>query len=252
MILDQDTFSSGPDKATERLLSVFEAIAQHGPLTLAALTEATDLPRSAVHRAAQVLQRRGWVRARLSDHAYAVSSRFDDAIANARYAQEEAEALAPLMARLAKDWGGQVDIGLFVARGVFEVVDSTARRIRLGRRSLVVSPIAVAAQVSLPPAGRVRHLDAFLMQATDDEAEFVTSGQHFRQVKNAETTIMETGGLSLEGEEVLTPFSAPSGVAGALRMRRMADADGAMAAMRAGLDAVMYGVAAETDINAGR
>ena len=242
--MEEDLPATGSDKATDRLLSVFEAIAQRGPLTLAALTDATGLPRSAVHRAAQVLQRRGWVRARLSDHAYAVSSRFDDAIANARYAQEEAEALAPLMARLAREWGGQVDLGLFVARGVFEVVDSTARRIRLGRRSLVASPIAVAAQVSLPPAGRVRHLDAFLMQASDEEADFVTSGRHFRQVKAAEATINDAGGWSLEGEELLAPFSAPSGVAGALRMRRMMDPTGALAAMRAGLDGIAYPVLA--------
>lgn len=244
--MDDEPQFSGPDKATDRLLSVFETIAQRGPVTLAVLTEATGLPRSAVHRAAQVLQRRGWVRARLSDHAYAVSSRFDDAIANARYAQEEAEALAPLMAELAREWGAQVDLGLFVARGVFEVVDSTARRIRLGRRSLISSPMAVAAQVSLTPAGRVRHLDAFLMHASDEEAEFVTSGQHFQQVRTTEALVKDVGVWDLEGLEILAPFSAPSSVAGVLRMRRMADPVAAATALRAGLDGAGHLVSAET------
>lgn len=231
-----------PDKATDRLLTVFEVIAKRGPLPLAELTRVTGLPRSAVHRAAQVLQRRGWVRARLSDHAYAVSSRFDDAIADARYSHEDAEALAPVMTRLAERWSCNADLALFVARGVFEVVDSTDRSAELGRRSLTASGMAIAAQVALPPTGRVRHLEAFLTQARDDEAEFVTSGGHFRQMKAAEAQVLSVGALTDGGAAVLAPFMAPSGVAGTMRLRprRTALPQGALLDLRVELDKADY------------
>ncbi|MGB0412311.1 MAG: hypothetical protein ACPGFA_12030, partial [Pikeienuella sp.] len=125
---------------------------------------------------------------------------------------------------------------------VFEVVDSTNKRADLGRRSLIASEIALAAQVSLSPAGRVRHLEAFLAHATREDTEFVTSGGHFRRLKAAEAIIEQGGAMRSPDDAGLVPFVAPSGVAGALRIypRKSGEVGQAMALAREKLDATGY------------
>ncbi|MGB0507002.1 MAG: helix-turn-helix domain-containing protein [Pikeienuella sp.] len=202
-------------KATDRLLIVFEAIAQNGPITLADLAELTGLPRSAAHRAAQVLQRRDWIRARLSDHAYELSGAFDIMMSNAAFASEEGEALAPLMAEMAGKTM-HADLGVFRSLGAFHVVESTDKSLPLGLRSLVNSKLSLLAQSVLGPEARVRHLDAFMPTASPEEQEVVTSGKHFKRLLALGTTPYILVPLQ---RAVIAGFISPGGVAGALRLR---------------------------------
>lgn len=202
-------------KATDRLLIVFETIARQGPILLTDLTAATDLPRSAVHRAAQVLQRRGWIRARLSDHAYELSGAFDAMMSNAAFASEEGEALAPLMAELAGKTM-HADLGVFRSLGVFQLVESTDKTAHLGPRSLVSSQLALIAQAALGAEARVRHLDAFMAGADEGERQIITSGRHFKSLRGLGQSPYK---ISLTQGAALAGFVSPGGAAGALRLR---------------------------------
>lgn len=202
-------------KATERLLSLFEIVANKGPIGLADLSKNSGISRSATHRAAQVLEAQGWIRARLYDHAYEVSSKFDHLMAEGYVALEEVELLTDTMQEIAKRKNFAADVGLFTRTGYFEIIESTDRSMELNRRkSLVNSDIAMCAQLALTPTNQVRHLNAFLAQASDPERKLVTSGMHRQRL-----TELQAKGLGAFDNKVILPFESRNNVGGCLVIR---------------------------------
>lgn len=202
-------------KATERLLNLFEIVADKGPIGLADLSKASGISRSATHRAAQVLEAQGWIRARLYDHAYEVSSKFDLMMADGYVALEEVEILTPVMREVAKRKNLAADVGLFTRTGHFEFIESTDRGIELNiRKSLITSEAAMSAQIALTPTNQVRHVNAFLAQASEPERKLVTSGMHRQRL-----TEMLSKGMSAFDNKILLPFESSNNVGGTLVIR---------------------------------
>lgn len=202
-------------KATERLLHLFEIVANEGPIGLADLTSASGISRSAAHRAVQVLEAQGWVRARLFDHSYEVSSKFDQLMAEGLIALEEVEMLAPFMKEVASRKNFASDVGLFVRTGQFEILESTDRSQELNSRcSLISSDTGMAAQLALSPINQVRHLNAFMGVATDEEQELVTSGTHRQRLNE-----LQVKGMTAFPDKVILPFESANKVGGALVIR---------------------------------
>lgn len=164
-------------KTTERVFHIFETIARLGPVSLADLTQAVDLPRSAVHRSVQTLQRRGWVRARLYDHCYELSSKFDMFMANCQAALTEVEKIAPVMAEIATQ-GYHVDFGMFTRPGYFETLETTDRNILITTpQSLLSSMMVLVVLKNLEPAQQIRHIEAYLRYGSVIEAEAIKQGE---------------------------------------------------------------------------
>lgn len=163
-------------KTTERVFVIFETIARKGPVSLADLTDYVNLPRSAVHRAVQTLQKREWVRARLYDHCYELSSRFDMFMANCRAAHSEVEEITPILKTVSAD-GFFAEFGLFTRLGFFELLESTDKHNVLGEAvSLVQNPMPKAILRKLPTDQRVRHAQAHLNQCSREDEVAIKSG----------------------------------------------------------------------------
>ena len=166
-----------PAQTIDRVLKVFETVALKGPISLKMLVEETQIPRSATHRALQNLQGLGWIRARLIDHSYEVSSSFDHIMANSHSATSQSEDHEDLLVNI-RAKGCHADLGIFRGRGKFETIESTDRKAVIGNRhSLVSSSFSIVALRQLPPLARIRHLEAFLKDATLDEEAIIQSGQ---------------------------------------------------------------------------
>lgn len=202
-------------KATERLLHLFEIVANEGPIGLTDLAKHSGISRSATHRAAQVLEAHGWIRARLYDHAYEVSSKFDAMMADGYVALEEVELIAPIMADIARYKNFAADLGMFTRTGHFEVIESTERSVVLNRRkSLIASDSALMAQLALTPANQVRHLNAYLTTASEIERKVVTTGTHRQRL-----TEMQAKALAAFPNKIILPFESANNVGGALVIR---------------------------------
>ena len=174
-------------KTTERVFQIFETIARLGPVSLADLTEAVDLPRSAVHRSVQTLQRRGWVRARLYDHCYELSSKFDMFMANCQAASAEVEAIAPLMADISSE-GYHVDFGMFTRPGYFETLETTDRNIAITTpHSLLNSLMVLVTLKNLPTSQQIRHIEAYLRYGSETEATAIKAGDASKALRNIST-----------------------------------------------------------------
>ncbi|PIB23429.1 hypothetical protein BFP76_07710 [Amylibacter kogurei] len=166
-------------RTTERILDVFEAVMLSGPISLNELSANTGIPRSSAHRAAQVLERKGWIRPRLFDHAYQVTSLFSREFIAVESAHRIVERVGPSIKSFVSEYDLDAEIGIFSEIGIFDTLDKTERSYDLDtHQSLVMSPLALMAQLILPPELLVRHLDAYLQRANTGERNEITTGQH--------------------------------------------------------------------------
>jgi len=172
------------DKPALRLLEVAEAVARRGPSTLADLVADLGLPRGAVWRALNMLRRKGWVRMRAGDSAFELCSPVVDLFANAPHQSDEVSEALPLFDMLVA-WGPlHVDLGGFVGRGAFRVIESTRRDgYSAGMLSLTDDDLALAALIGCPPDVVSRHLASFQDRATGDERQVIASGDHIRHLR---------------------------------------------------------------------
>lgn len=166
-------------KATDRLMSVFMMVAEFGPVSLADLTRMTFLPRSSVHRAAQALQAKGWIRARMSDHAYEVTKSFQSSLQASSVTVRCVDMLDGVIRDLAKSLDLTFEVGAFTDMGIFDGIDTTEYKYDLEtHQSLTGAPSALFAQLALPPEKLIKHLDGYIQFATDTEKYQITSGRH--------------------------------------------------------------------------
>lgn len=175
---------AGLDKPALRLLEVAEAVARRGPSTLAELVADLGLPRGAVWRALNMLRRKGWVRMRAGDSAFELCAPVVDLFASAPHQSDEVSDAMPLFDMLVA-WGPvHVDLGGFVGRGAFRVIESTRRDgYGGGFLSLTDDDLALAAQIACPPDVVARHLASFQERATGDERQVIASGDHIRHLR---------------------------------------------------------------------
>jgi hypothetical protein len=172
-----------PDAPTQRILIVAEAISQYGPITLPELTLRLGFSRGAIWRAIDTLRARGWVRMRAGDSAFEIEFARAQSLANAHCSNPELGQFMSLFQRLARVEHAHVDLGQFVDKGVFRIVESTRKAAYSAPPlSLVDDDLAITAQLSLSPQVLVGHLRAFIVNATEEERRVVTSGAHGRTI----------------------------------------------------------------------
>lgn len=201
-------------KTTQRVFLIFETIAQKGPISLKELCESVALPRSAVHRAVQTLQERQWVRARLFDHSYEVTSRLDLVVAKSRAAAEELEMVTPVMKAMDSSQL-YVDFGMFTEFGRFETLDSSDKALSIRRRhSFATSLMAKMVLRNLPKAEQLRHLDSYLKGASREETKLIHGKAFIDQLDQ-----LPLKNASDPKYLMVRAISFPSGSFGALGLR---------------------------------
>lgn len=172
-----------PDAPTQRILIVAEAISQFGPITLPELTQRLGFSRGAIWRAIDTLRARGWVRMRAGDSAFEIEFARAKSLATAHCSNPDLGPFMPLFQRLADIGPVHVDLGQFVDKGVFRIVESTRKAAYTAPPlSLVDDDLAITAQLSLSPQVLVGHLRAFIVDASEEERRVVTSGAHGRTI----------------------------------------------------------------------
>lgn len=172
------------DKPALRLLQVVEVMARTGPAQLADLVAAAAIPRGAVWRSLDLLRQQGWARMRHGDNAWVLCSHITALMAAAPHTPPEVEQVLPLFDHLASSGRVHVDLGRFVARGDFRVIETTRKDgYGGGSLSLIDDDIALAGQLTLSPPDLVRNLTAFMERATPEERQVVSSGEHARQLR---------------------------------------------------------------------
>lgn len=209
------------DTATQRLLTVLQAIAEHGPISHSALCDRLPISRSAIWRAALLLRAQGWLRIRPGDKAYELTCTLDRLMAGANFQSEEAEEIAPHI-RMVQEMGPfHVDFGCFIARGQFVLLESTrATACRRSPLSLVFDEGAVAAQIVMDRPQVLRHLRAFLDRATEEERRAIESGEHGRVLDR-----LGRDGIvwAMDRRQFSLPWQSRQGTAGALTITLRAD-----------------------------
>ena len=107
-----------------RGLRVFELIRDRGPIALAPLSCAAELPKATVLRMVKTLEESGWIARRLNDGQYISGARPDQPDTRARLTRA---GQAPLV-QLTTQTGLAADLVAVTAVGSLEVVDSTRTR----------------------------------------------------------------------------------------------------------------------------
>lgn len=203
-------------KATDRLMSVFAIITQHGPISLADLTQASSLPRSSVHRACQALQTKGWIRARLSDHRYEISHQFQTRVANAPQTVHCTALLDDTLKDLASSTDLIFEIGVFTQLGQFDGVDTTEYKFELEQdQSLTSTPGALFAQLAMPTETVIKHLDEYFKTALDTEKYQISSGRHRKRLE-----ILRRTGHAATPPYLMFPFSIGNMEYGSVLVKR--------------------------------
>lgn len=169
-----------------RVLLVMDTIGEHGPISLNALCKRLpDISRAGIWRAAAALRDYGWVRTRLSDNAFELTSKVDFRLANAHFAHEATQqAVDAIQKRLAQG-ATHVTAGVFVAPGQFEVVESTQAGVQIGvPLSLVFDEFAREAQCHMDQTALLTHLTAYLKRpdVPKEEVDCIQTGQHIKDL----------------------------------------------------------------------
>ncbi len=197
-------------------MSVFMIIAEFGPISLADLTRMTFLPRSSVHRAAQALQAKGWIRARMSDHNYEVTNTFLTSLHASTVSVQCTDLLDQVVRDLAKSLDLAFEIGAFTELGNFEGIDTTEYKSDLeSHQSLVTAPGALFAQLALPPEKLIKHLELYLRFATEHDKYQITSGRHRKRLAD----LRKTGHQAI-APYLVFPFSINDTEYGSLLVKR--------------------------------
>ncbi|WP_142835981.1 hypothetical protein [Palleronia caenipelagi] len=164
-------------------MMVLSAIGASGPISLTQLCDLLPVPRTAIWRATAILRDFGWVRIRLADNRFELTSACDLALANSHFSHPASDRAAQELLRLREEQNVDTDAGLFVAPGKFEIIESTRSGAPLGQSlSLISEPFALSVQAAMPADQLLRHLRAFQRTATPEDAELISSGAHAKTI----------------------------------------------------------------------
>lgn len=211
--------------AAPPLLDVLEEIATSGPITISQIARRLSLREAVVRQAASALERRDWVWARVSDHAFEISPKIDEFFASAHVAPPETGEFRQILGPIAASQRMSATIGAFTANGEFCAVDATTPRVDLRMpRSLIFDHLALAAQSVLGPSTLHRHLTAFREKlATPDEVAIISAGGHADNLRQ----IQEDGFIWSEARDgFAVPLRFATGAAGAVQFDAIPELEG--------------------------
>ena len=179
------------DAPTQRILSVIEVISAQGPITLQGICAALPISRAAIWRALDTLRATGWVRMRAGDSAFELRCEVIDRLQKGHRSLPEVDLITPIMDQLAKLAPVHVDLGGFAAKGVFRILESNRKSqgaVPATPLSLVSDPLAIAAQLTLPPDSLLGHLRAYMVDASAEDRRILTTGTHGRRIAELRQT----------------------------------------------------------------
>lgn len=189
---------------TDRALRVLDLLASHGPLTLTQLTDLTETPRSAIHRACQTLEKNHWITPRLWDHAYVLHSRLN------LHAQKEGEKTVETLRhhmKISHKKGFHADLAFLNPKGIIQLIDSTDKTQDIPQEiPPVFDPISMAIQIPLPPVVLTRLLAKYVETANYEERQEIQTGNHMKKLKNHRQKDMVQDGK--DSASIAIPLSA--------------------------------------------
>ena len=180
-----------------RVLLVMDTIGAHGPINLNAICDRLPgVSRAGIWRATVTLRDYWWVRTRLSDNAYELTTKLDLGFANAHFAHELTERAVEEIQKALSQNAKDVTAGTFVAPGQFEIIETTQTNAQIGvPLSLVFDEYAQEAQSQMDPVVLRKHLTAYLKRTDTSaaEADLIRSGQHVNDLHAIRNTAAQTG-----------------------------------------------------------
>lgn len=180
-----------------RVLLVMDTIGEHGPISLNNLCKRLpNVSRAGIWRAVAMLRDYGWVRSRLSDNAFELTSQLDFKLANAYFAHEATQrAVVKIQKHLAQG-ATQVTVGTFIAPGQLVIIESTQMDAQIGvPLSLVFDDFALAAQSKMDQTVLLKHLTAYINRSDlpVEEVNIIKTGQHLKGLQELRDTKFLTG-----------------------------------------------------------
>ena len=174
-----------------------DAIGKHGPISLNALCGLLpDISRAGIWRATAALRDYGWVRTRLADSAFELTSKLDFGLANAHFAHMATERAVEEIQKGLSQGETHVTVGMFVFPGQFEVIETTQQDVSIGRPlSLVFDECAQDAQCQMDSILLLKHLAAYLNRSdvSEEEADLIRTGQHINNLRTLREMEAATG-----------------------------------------------------------
>lgn len=186
----------GPEKgsavrALDRGLTIIETLASREAMSLADIHKRTSLAKPSLLRALKTLTERGWVRRRIDDGRYQLSSKPLSVLKARKPHHPIVEIAEPHLIRLQSKIIWPSDIAIVTGLGVIEILESTrsigpltinAEVVGL-RPSMIFSAIGRAFLANCDEPTRTSHIEAILNSGSPEEKANINSG--------AFTTILE-------------------------------------------------------------
>lgn len=197
-----------------RIMAVFGAVAQHGPMTLEGAMARTGLPRSACWRCLTTLEAEGWLCRRLLDGAFMTTAAAHSQLGAPPPRPAFIEALIPHLTPLVRKARVEADIALLNPDSTLHILDTT-RKTPEAEEGFFTSPLTLAVLMVCPPDSRLSRVNAALVNAAPEDRSAVTAGRFTRALAQAATR----GEVWTPDEGSLTvPIEGPGGGVAALRL----------------------------------
>ncbi len=209
------TATSDTNRGFFRILLVLETVAEHGPLNLDEVTEATGISRTAAFRALKVLEDRGWIRPQMGTGAFAVTAGFVGKLRRASKTYEEIDNLLPILKAMSKEHKVHFDIAVLEDLIVPRVVESTRRKRIDDPTGFFESPFVLVALAAEDPRMRMMVLKAAMDSASPEHKEMIQSGEINAKIKSIGS---QGFGDDLLNKSVIIPLSGFGSFSGALRI----------------------------------
>ena len=189
---------------TSRVLKLIQMIGEQGPITLGELVDRSNLPRTSVYRACQLLKDNGWIYPRLSDNAFLLSFSLEESFAAAHYSSNELEICHQYMSDVKSKATYHATLSSLCGLGKVSDLDTTIKFGELNQaHSLAFSNVAIAALSSLSGPAVQRHLKHFLENATLEERNFIEQGKLLELLNKAKRNGHVWG---IDSTEISIPF----------------------------------------------
>lgn len=167
-----------PGEFAVRLFTIFEVIANHGPVSLIDIAAITGIPKVSAWRICRTLRAYGWIRQRLNERDFELSPRLDNLLAGAYVPPQEISDIDMVLDSLAVSSGFEVSVGVLAGYGRYVVLDATSDE-HSGQQTLsLVNDVApMAALLCCSRLDVLRHYEAYMRSATEEERRVISSGQ---------------------------------------------------------------------------
>lgn len=213
----------------EKILTVFECVAQDGPITLAELNKDLPFSRASIWRMLNILRSKGWVRMKLGRCEYVVCERLVRSVKLSDCDSGDLERISSIVKSIIEHKIGNrlafhVQYGYFVGDGQFDIVEDSSKDLEKAHENYAISlaweNIAIAAQAYMPGDLRTMHVNSYLKIATGEEAQAIVGGSYTRRVKSCRETGYDYCG---ELDQISIPTFPMINKHGALRISKRKD-----------------------------